>query len=368
MNRSSEPTSDADAPPDEGGGVAPVDRKPPSRFPRLRPFARVVCVTYAVGVILYWLLLAFTADRWWVGTLLMYGPRWPVLLPGLVLLVPALAWRRLLLWVVPSLLVILGPVCGFEFPLGRTSPDPTHSTLRVLSLNCDNTDLDGRRLRDLVEETQPDVIVLQAYTSRSGGIVFQKGPWHLFRDGEFLVASRSPIVLQESLADPAFRANNGGATCVSLATPAGPLHVYNVHFATPRLALQALLRGDRSGIGELRRTARLRRDQFEALRRAVDVTEGATILAGDWNSTIESSSFSTDFGTGWTNAFSAAGTGYGFTHFTTHTQIRIDHVLLREGIRPVHAWIGPEVGSAHRPLICDVQIGVGIGPAGSMTE
>jgi endonuclease/exonuclease/phosphatase (EEP) superfamily protein YafD len=50
-----------------------------------------------------------------------------------------------------------------------------------------------------------------------------------------------------------------------------------------------------------------------------------------------------------------AGFGVGSTHFTRHTAVRIDHVLAGPGWRVRRAWTGPFVGSAHRPVIAEVE-------------
>ena len=326
-----------------------------TRFPRLRRFVGTLCVAYAGGVLLYWLLLVATADRWWAGTLLMYGPRWPLLIPGVVLLPAALVWQRFLFWVVPAMLLLAGPIMGFNVPLGGRGHDPSAVRLRVMTLNCDNQDLDGQRLAGLVRDTRPDVVLLQAYSSRRGRVAFEEQSWHVFRDGEFLIASRYPILLQETLGDASYRVGNGGATRAVLSTPAGPVAVYNVHFATARKALTALMGRDRRGIGELGANIDLRRHQFQALRAAAGQEAAQAIIAGDWNTTPESLLFRTILESDWANAFSAAGTGYGYTHFTDKTQLRIDHVLVGPAFRPVDAWIGTNVGSAHRPLICDIE-------------
>src|SRR5438045_2652926 len=49
---------------------------------------------YLMLVLVLWLTLRTTGDRWWVATILMFGPRWPVALPLLVVL-PASFVRRI---------------------------------------------------------------------------------------------------------------------------------------------------------------------------------------------------------------------------------------------------------------------------------
>ena len=45
---------------------------------------------YVVALLAVWLLLRFGGDRWWLATVMLFGPRWVYGLP-LLLLVPAAA-------------------------------------------------------------------------------------------------------------------------------------------------------------------------------------------------------------------------------------------------------------------------------------
>jgi len=54
------------------------------------------------------------------------------------------------------------------------------------------------------------------------------------------------------------------------------------------------------------------------------------------------------------NAFSSVGHGFGWTRVLPHFSLRIDHVLSCGGWRPLHAMVGPDLGSDHLPLIVDL--------------
>src|SRR4051794_39207556 len=79
-------------------------------------------------------------DLWAPSAGLMFGPRWVLALPPVLLLPVALALRRRALWaVVPALLVAAGPVAGYCVPWGRLGSDPpAGSRLRVLTCNMHN--------------------------------------------------------------------------------------------------------------------------------------------------------------------------------------------------------------------------------------
>jgi endonuclease/exonuclease/phosphatase (EEP) superfamily protein YafD len=93
-------------------------------------------------------------------------------------------------------------------------------------------------------------------------------------------------------------------------------------------------------------------------RRARAWADGAmtpTIVAGDFNTPPESSNFREHWA-GFDNAFSVAGFGFGATKFNGWIRLRIDHVLLGDGLHAVRAFVGDDVWSDHRPVIVDVVV------------
>ncbi len=81
------------------------------------------------------------------------------------------------------------------------------------------------------------------------------------------------------------------------------------------------------------------------------------ILAGDFNLPTDSTIYR-EVWSGWTNAFSTTGFGFGYTVWTRATclsyGLRIDHVLTPSVIKPRRSWVGPNVGSDHLPLLADL--------------
>ena len=75
---------------------------------------------YVLMVLAVWFLIRFGGDRWWLATVMLFGPRWVYGLP-LLLLVPAAALRRrrLLLPLAASAIVLVGPIAGLCLPLGQ---------------------------------------------------------------------------------------------------------------------------------------------------------------------------------------------------------------------------------------------------------
>jgi endonuclease/exonuclease/phosphatase family metal-dependent hydrolase len=54
------------------------------------------------------------------------------------------------------------------------------------------------------------------------------------------------------------------------------------------------------------------------------------------------------------DAFTAAGAGYGRTYHARWTQTRIDHILASPAFQVRSCYVGPDVGSAHRPVLAEI--------------
>lgn len=351
-----------------------VDQGPPATPPARPHLARkwlsrlsmAGCWGYLAALLGLWGLLAFASDRWWVATVVMYGPRWVWALPGLPLLVIALLNRRRGFWV-PLLLagvVVLFPVMRLCLPWRPLVSRETASagqplSLRVLTCNVDQSALDPRALAGLIEELRPDVVACQAWTSRHEQIVFGKergpGHWYVKRDGELLLASRYPITAAERVLGGPFTVGDGSFARFEVATPAGVVQVFNIHLASPRDALTEVIANKWGGRGAVERHVARRGEQSATAGLHVASAGGLVLVLGDFNTPTDSTVYRRDW-SGLTNAFSHAGFGFGNTHFTRRTAVRIDHVLAGDDWRVRRCWVGPNVRSAHRPIIADVEL------------
>src|SRR5262249_11050682 len=105
--------------------------------------------------------------------------------------------------------------------------------------------------------------------------------------------------------------------------------------------------------------ADVRRGQSELIRAGAGEAEGRLPLAGDFNTPPDSATYRRCWSS-LSNAYSSAGVGWGYTYFTQHAAVRIDHILAGDGWRCRACWVGPDVGSPHRPVVADVEW---VGPA-----
>lgn len=314
---------------------------------------------YAALVGVVCVVLWTLGERWWPATVYLFGPRWVVLLP-LALLVPAAALfrPRLLAPLLAAAGVMLFPVMGLRTGWRSwAGGEPAPGTLRVVSLNAAGEPWAAERLIARVAEWRPQVVAVQECTDAVAEAFGRVHGWALRRDEQLCVLSRFPVrsaeVMDRSRFDLVRDAGIGGTSAAvryTLETPGGPVQLVNLHLETPRKGLEGVLRG--SG-GRVESNAISRDIESRVVSRWAAQGQLPVVVAGDFNLPVESRIYRESWG-GFTNAFSRAGRGFGFTRFNGWIRVRIDHVLAGPGWRVDRAWVGPDVGSDHRPVVADL--------------
>ena len=351
-----------------GAGMVPVNpasSSPPSATTGARRLRLLWCAALlwvgAIGCLVA--LFAFVGERAWPVVVLLYLPRHPWVLPGLMLLPFALRpGRRALLWPLAlGAAIWLFPVMGFVVPVhvART-PGPV---LRVLSYNTTHAAEGVESLRALVLETRPDLVLFQwsshlAHEAMSGP---QFEGWTVLRAGQFTVASRFPIVSLEAVGIP----SGSGPPCAHavLKSPAGTIDVFSIRpqsareevGATRKLGLRGrlanLLRDARSG--RLEELASFREAQVRSIAEAVAKAKHPVLIAGDSNLPGGSRVLHRHLG-GTSDAFVQSGWGLGYTYPARLPWMRLDRVLLGPGLRAVSFEVLPRRASAHLPVVAEV--------------
>jgi endonuclease/exonuclease/phosphatase (EEP) superfamily protein YafD len=325
----------------------------------LRLVTGAACVVYALALIVIWMTLQFGADTTWPGTVLLFAPAWIFAAPLPVLTIAAMLWRRRALWLLAACgWIILWPIMDFELP-EFSGAEVDQPIVRVLTANVQGKAFDRDKLASLVRETAPDVVLLQECVGEALQVF--PSPWHTHYYGEFLIASRFPIEAPNPLVRPVTRwTGDINAVSYTIRAPFGPVHVFNVHFSTPRGGLEVLL--DRRSItaspAAIRENTRIRAAESDHLGRLASAAGGPTIVAGDFNTPCGSAIFRRDWGN-WPDAFSVAGFGFGNTKITGHGMrtfgTRIDHILSNGDWHCTKCYVGPNIDSDHLPLIADLQ-------------
>jgi endonuclease/exonuclease/phosphatase family metal-dependent hydrolase len=212
-------------------------------------------------------------------------------------------------------------------------------------------------VRTVIEELKPDIVALQDCPERFNPQGIWAGDWHVQTRGQFLIASRYPLRDKE-LASPK-EPEDAVVRAILKPNDSLTIRLYSLHLESPRDALVAIRQRGFGGGEALEANSKTRRTQSAVIEGWIGKEQGPLLIVGDFNTPPESTIYGA-FWSNYTNAFTEAGLGWGYTYNASRTALRIDHILAGPGWRCRECWVGAEVGSEHRPVIADLEwIGVG---------
>jgi vancomycin resistance protein VanJ len=328
-----------------------------------RIIAKIVllfCLAYLLALSAVAAVLWTLADRWWPATILSYFPLWILVMPLFLLAPAALRWqRRSLFMLLAAAVVLVWPIMGLQIGLHATPDDGHTPFIRVMTCNMHRHQLSVPEFRTVLENVRPDVVALQDWLSADRDKLFPPDTWNTRCDGELFLASRYPIIEAESipLVEPPpvkFLTRPGAAAYYRLLTPLGEVNLINLHLSSPHAALNEVRAFDPTLPEQITYNSRSRGMESASIEQFADQLTGPVLIMGDFNTPMQSVLYRR-YWDRFTNAFSAAGFGFGTTHFSTTSSLRIDHILFGSGWRARACWVGPEVGSPHRPVVADLQ-------------
>jgi endonuclease/exonuclease/phosphatase (EEP) superfamily protein YafD len=305
-----------------------------------------------IGVLGTWLFIEIDGDRWWRATMILFGPRWTLLLPLIVLLPLVILLQRRWLWALAGIaLLVAVPMMDLRITrAGLFPPDRSPGSLRVLTLNTHFVAVNAQQLKQLIDTTKPDIVALQEWYTANRKIIFPEPSWHTIQTPEALLASPYRIRLVGS---PMGESDiTAGVTYhYAVEFPSRFVSFYSVHLSSPHTAFSDVLHRSRYGV------PRLTNNSIQRLREATNLNHAAgddTIMAGDFNLPRDSTIFRSQLSS-FTDAFTVAGLGYGLTYYSPWTAVRIDHILIGKNWKCDRCWVGPDIGSPHRPVIADIE-------------
>ena len=258
-----------------------------------------LCLMYGAG------------DRWWPATILLFSPRWMLVLPPFVL-APLVIRRRsffLLIPLISAAVVVFGPLMGLQLNKPSTSL-PQRQVLRVLTYNVYEGRFNAREFSQFLQESMVDLVALQECPEDV--LFFMPHGWHGIQQRGFAVFSRHPIRLVKVMQVQQVTEKWPGTHLmhVEVSTPVGPVALCSIHFPSPRFGLQAvldkytLLRPSRKKVLERQTNAR-----WLAATEVQKYLQGITqplLVVGDFNTPPDSTLFREVWG-GYHNAFSETG-------------------------------------------------------------
>src|SRR5512134_2795242 len=326
------------------------------------PLAWGALLAMALATVVLW---GF-GDRWWPATALMYGPRWLVVPPLLLLAAAALALavrarspaRRGLVPFGAALVLAIGPFLGFRFGWRSLLPEGNPDTaLRVVSYNVEGGERVAARLDELIRDTRANILAFQECGPEFTDSLAARAGWHhhAARRGNPCLLTRFPIEAADTI--PTWEAGgfggSGNAVRYRLRTPVGPVTLVNLHLETPRRGLE-LLRYGGSAL-RMEGNTTVREIGSERIRAWIRGADGPLVVAGDFNMPVESRIYARYWGD-LSNAFGGAGRGFGWTRILKRFRVRIDHVLTGGGASARRARIGPDLGSDHLPMVTVIRL------------
>jgi vancomycin resistance protein VanJ len=314
------------------------------------------------------LCIAFRVDDatlWWVE-LLRYVPFPAYLVPALVGAGLSLALGRI--WQVLALLalgVVLIELMGLVWGSGDRGTD----RLRMMTYNVKAHlayDKNGGFARLALEilEHDPDILVMQDASSMVGAkhslpeaIRVALPDRKFYASDQYVVVSRWPLHDCHEGHLP-FRKESLTYVRCGVTVKDRELDLVTVHFASPRGGLNAARREQFEGLPEWRENYEDRLTQAAELATALSNNPRPLIVAGDLNAAEHSPVVRALLRTGLRDAFSAAGLGYGYTvgHALKlgFSFLRIDHILVSDGLGVLDCFVGGKEASEHRPVIADL--------------
>lgn len=337
--------------------------EPPANEPaprRRAPLTTLLCALYIALVVTLLVVLRLTGEQWWLATLLLFSPRWAWITPVFVLLPMTLIFRRrLALPVLVAAATVLFAIMGFRIPWRRAIPTGTaHQTLTIFTCNLHGRAAKSDLLDAVVDEAQPDIVLLQEYSSARKPSLVKTGIWYTDRvEGNF-IASRYPIrrldrLIPRDAAASAYASHGwalGEANLYEVDLPGRLIHLINLHLASPHAQLSGLAAGDETAKAGLEADSARRTFESTLVAQNARQVGGPFVIAGDFNTPDDSPLFRLawpDFD----DAFNTAGFGFGATYANHHTWLRIDHILYDPSWRCRQCWAGPPIGSGHRPVV-----------------
>lgn len=295
-------------------------------------------------------LAGFAGQFWWGFELAThFRVQYALVLGGFALILLALRqWRWLALFGAFALLNLAFVIPAFweEAPTTPVIAAGNLSTLRALLANVNADNRDSERLRRLIAESDPDVILLLEAT-----------PWLLDRLRD--LGERYP----HRIAEP--REDLFGIALFSCHPFARSQIVRFGDAASPPAIVATIIAGERSFtlIGAhpwppvSAMLAEGRNEQLRTLATKVRQTQPPLLVLGDLNI----SPWSPWFGrlladSGLRDSRRGRGIQPSWPAEWWPLWIPIDHALFSEGIRIRHREIGPAIGSDHYPVIVDFQV------------
>lgn len=329
---------------------------------------RVAAVLTTIVLAGVWAISHGIGESTWYGTAVCYAPRVLWLVPVAAVIVAGCIYDRATAGIGICLAgIVAGPIMDYRLAM-TTSRAGTGDALGHVSIASCNVQGYRPRFASVVAEVSrqsPDIILFQEAMQPASELVSETWPgWHTHHVEHLLVISRWPIELISMAECPHFHRVHGQLLRVD--HPDGPFALLNVHLMTARRGLTALKDASEdfsAASATVENHEAMRSESSQLLRLDVEDARGELplLVAGDFNTPSSAGQYQSTWGD-LTNAFDAAGRGYGFTSPCSSLRwwpdntpwLRIDHVAASPEWRVIGCEIGQGNGSDHRPIFAEL--------------
>jgi vancomycin resistance protein VanJ len=308
-------------------------------------------------LLLIWAGKRFVGERWWLTTWLVYLPQLLFLVP--ILVAAGLAfllrrWRTLVGQAAVALLCVwLLFSGGYRLPSLAQRGD-----LRVMSWNVMGLEGNPHGVLSQIQHAVPDVVLLQEVRRVRGSdpvtwLTRRLPGWHAVRGGDVAILSPHPLALPHRilLETPSL---GRVALETSVRIRNQPVEVVTVHFNTgvSRPSHERAWNHPRRSMIE---GAAVRKEQADNLSHLVRSLGRPIIVGGDFNSPPDTYACSR-MAEQLQSAFTAAGSGFGWSFPSNHPLLRIDHLFASSELRILDCRVLPTSASDHCPLVTDLAL------------
>ena len=316
---------------------------------------------YAIVVLVALGMIRWLGGGWWFVSVLLFMPRWLLLVPIMCLALLCLIQRAFgpLIIQTATAIVVLGPYMGLSLPIVKFARSiPSGDRIRLVTYNLGMTPLSVNSLVTWLEARKIDVVCFQEGGRGEDAVrkALREAGWHSSKSRT--VVSRHPILSEmPPLADAWESEGRFGATLerVRLKSQSGvEFVVASVHLPTIRPGLERLIRL-RNPAGLKRQIEWWRTQLGRVLSAIAEVNDVPLLLAGDFNMPADDSALAA-LQQNFRFAFDEAGWGYGYTRPTEYPWVRIDHILTAPDCKIISCHVGPDFGSDHLPVWAEIAL------------
>lgn len=242
------------------------------------------------------------------------------------------------------LLLSLIPLLGWTSPIRFGGSGEADLKVATLNVSGDNADL--ALVAKWLEDEQIDVLCLQEVNGTENiaqELLKRLDGWSGAIRREVAIISRYPLGREQSIAMGGRL--NRDVLGVEVGSPR-PVWVVSVHWPAPFLT---------KGFDRLAEDQSLREEYLAATRQIGEWRDWPTVIAGDFNTPPRHGLYR-EMNRDYANAFSAGGSGLGYTFSADRRIIRIDHIWLSSKLNAGRCTVGPSLGSDHLPVVAEISV------------